>query len=270
MNMSSLRHKLRTVRSHPLIAVDYVLYCVGVNSTATAFGGRIQGRSYSEFRSARNLALSEQEVGLIETLPEQGDIFDVGANIGIWTVPLALGRPRSRIHAFEGSPFTVCQLEQNVVRNKLSNVRAVHAAVCDYNGKVMFQMPENASVFDRISSTNNSQGRYDRASQIEVPCMALADYCNDQDIKVIELLKIDVEGAEVDVLRGLLPMLLQHKVRLIWMEIDELNLRDFNHSISELATLMENCGYGFNHLSNLNRPVDIRVERAGNMLAKPL
>src|ERR1035437_7130743 len=87
--MSSLRHKLWSVKFHPLRAFDYLLYRMGLNTVATAFGGRIQGRSYSEFRSARNLAPSAQEVRLIEMLPGEGDIFDAGANIGIWTVPMA-------------------------------------------------------------------------------------------------------------------------------------------------------------------------------------
>ena len=203
-------------------------------------------------------------------LPERGDIFDVGAHIGIWTLPLALGRPHSRIHAFEGSPLTFRQLKQNVVRNGITNVRTVHAAVCDDSGSVLFQMPDNASVFGRISSAGNSRGRYDHASRVEVPSLALADYCNVQDIKYIELLKIDVEGAEVDVLRGVLPMLRQGEVRMIWMEIDEANLQDSGHSISELASLVEECRYGFYRLSNPNQLVDIRVAREGNMLVKPL
>ena len=268
--MSSFGEKLRAIRSNPLLAIDYCLYRVGFGTAATAFGGRLRASSYSELLTARNLALSAQELKLIEMLPERGNIFDVGAHVGIWTVPLALGRPNAQIHSFEGAPTTFRQLQKNIVYNRLTNVRAVNAAVCDSSKSVTFQVPENASVFGRISSSGNSIGRYDRVSEVRISGVSLADYCNSRNVKSIELLKIDVEGAEVDVLRGLFSMLLRHAVHLIWMEIDEVNQLDSNHSISELASLMEECRYGIYRLSDPENPVDIRVKHEANMLAKPL
>lgn len=268
--MASLATNLRTALSQPSSAIGYIFYRAGFNSVTTAFGGRLWSTSYSELKTTRNLALSERELQLIQMLPARGHIFDVGAHVGIWTIPLALARRHATVHAFEAAAPTFRQLKNNVSWNELTNVLTVHAAVCDRIGTVKFQVPDNASVFGRISSLGNSRGRYSRASEMEVPSTTLIDYCKKHGVESIEFLKIDVEGAEVDVLRGLWPMLLRRQVQLIWIEIDEINQLDFSHSISELAALLDECRYGVYRLSNLEMPIDITVEHDGNMMAKPL
>jgi FkbM family methyltransferase len=198
---------------------------------------------------------------------QQGHFFDVGAHIGIWTVPIALSRPRASVHAFEASPLTFAKLKQNITENKIRNITLNHSAVFSEVGSVTFQIPENASVFGRIYSSLNSRGRYDATTQVIVPAVTIDQYCKERGIDAIEFLKIDVEGAEFEVLKGCLRMLSAKKVRFLWIELDAVNQVDFHSSIDNIANLMDSVGYAFYRLADLKTPVNIRHDREGNMLA---
>jgi FkbM family methyltransferase len=191
-----------------------------------------------------------------------------GAHVGIWTVPMALSRPAATVHAFEASPHTYWQLRSNIEANSTTNILATNAAVAAHDGTIGFQAPRNASVFGRIKSNTDSNGRYVESENIEVPCMRLATYCQKHGINEIEFLKIDVEGAELFVLRGLLPLLSTHRVHYIWTEIDS-DDQIVAGNIKQLYELAESCGYSFYSPTDLATPVDIRAGRNANMLMRP-
>jgi FkbM family methyltransferase len=266
--MASTLTRMATALKSPRIAVDYALYRAGLLTASTAFGGRLRGSTYSELRTVRNLALSDGELSIINMIPKTGHIFDVGAHVGVWTVPLALGRPAATVHAFEASPGTFLQLQRNVADNHLSNARLNNVAVFDREGTITFQQPENASVFGRIASPVNSDGRYSFAAEITARCTALATYCDQNDIRTIEFLKVDVEGAELHVLSGLLPLLKDQRLRLAWIELDA-NNQIVEDNLSKIANLTDSCGYKFFRLSDPTVPVDVRRHHESNMLLKP-
>jgi FkbM family methyltransferase len=265
--MSSYLGRMHTALSHPSIVVDYAKYMLWRNSSGTAWGGRLWASSYSEFRTARNLALTGDEIALLEMTNSEGHFFDVGAHIGIWTIPIALSRPRAVVHAFEASPSTFQRLETNITKNKINNVNAVNAAVFDSAGSVTFQAPRNASVFGRIYSPSNSRARYNDVIEVSVPSLTIDQYCCDRKIEQIELLKIDVEGAEWHVLKGCSMMLSKKKVRFLWIELDDGNQLDFGCSVDNIAGLLDDMGYAFYRLADLTTAMDIRNKRDPNMLA---
>jgi FkbM family methyltransferase len=267
MKVSRLRDYARATLANPGFALGYVEFLMG-GTAATAFGGQLRAGTYSELMSARSLALSEGELKLLGRLAPEGICFDVGAHIGIWTVPLALGYPRAQVHSFEGSPSTFITLQNNIARNRITNVTLVQAAACNRSGTVSFQMP-GGSIWGRIASTGNSRGRYNQAEKVDVPALELAEYCRSKHINCIEFCKVDVEGAEVEVLEGLAPMLKSHNVKNIWIEIDDVNLSDFGYSVSELYDVLAEYRYDLYHQSDLTTPIDIRVEHSSNMLARP-
>lgn len=265
--MRTYLNRIRTVLASPSTGIDYLKFLLWRNSIDTAWGGRIWASSYSELKTAKNLALARSEIALLAMTRSEGHFVDVGAHVGIWTIPIALSRPRAAVHAFEASPSTFQQLKVNVEKNGLDNVTLTNAAVFSDAGFVTFQAPQNASVFGRIYSPLNSRGRYNDAIQLSVPSLTIDQYCYDRKIEQIELLKIDVEGAEWQVLRGCSRMLMNQKVRLLWIELDEDNQRDFASSIDNIANLMSGMGYSFYRVTDLMTPVDIRKTRDHNMLA---
>jgi FkbM family methyltransferase len=264
-------NKIRTALCEPRMALAYAAYRSGIQrSVPTAFGGRLWANTFSELRTAQNLSLSGQELRLLDRIPENGIALDIGAHIGIWTVPMALHRPSARIFAFEGAPGTYRRLQTNVERNSLANIQTFHCAVSDTTGTILFQSPQNASVFGRISAHGNSRGRYDETQSNAVPCTTIAHFCAEHGISHIDFMKVDVEGAELNVLRGATPLLSERSIDVIWMEIDATNQRDFGHSLEAIADFLGTVRYGARRASAPSVVVDLRQEHENNMLIMPL
>lgn len=114
-------------------------------------------------------------------------ILDCGCNIGLATIWFKQRYPRSRVVAFEADPTVAEVLRSNVARLNLTDVEVVAAAVWDRDGTAPF------------ASEGADCGRIDGAGAARVPAVRLADRITGP----VDLLKLDVEGAEYDVIRDL-------------------------------------------------------------------
>jgi FkbM family methyltransferase len=130
---------------------------------------------------------------------EPGSVaIDVGANIGIFTIPLAKTVVDGFVLAFEPHPGNVERLTSNIERNKLSNVEVIQAAAGDCEGTIQLQLASDPA-FHSVVSSETKKGEQDvlsvRQRQIDL-------VWNELDRPVVSAIKIDVEGAEIPVLRG--------------------------------------------------------------------
>lgn len=144
---------------------------------------------------------SELELMFLLTLAKQpGLVVEVGANMGIHTVPLAraLAREGRMLYAFEPQPVIFQQLCANLALNGLTNVRAFPYACGRQNGALMFEIPDYSKPGNfgatRLKSVEDAASR-----QEIVQCVRLDDLLGEA---LVGLLKIDVEGLERDVLTG--------------------------------------------------------------------
>jgi len=148
-------------------------------------------------------------------LPQCSIVFDVGANVGDWTA-LALGiNPRQKIHCFEPSKATFQRLQ----------VRA--GAI--YNNFGLSSAPGEMElwVFDEGSGTNSlykRQGLQDGYGSTEqqrkevVRMDTLDAYCRRVGVQTIDLMKVDVEGHELEVFKGAKEMLAHKSIQRIQFE----------------------------------------------------
>jgi len=130
--------------------------------------------------------------------PEHGDVvIDVGAHIGSYTVRAArmVGRG-GLVIAIEPDPENFKLLMLNIKLNDLNNVITLPYAASDKNGKVIL----HRSLFPGLCSITRIPRRF--AGDVEVRCITIDNIVNKFGIRKIDWIKIDVEGAEVDVLRG--------------------------------------------------------------------
>ena len=132
-----------------------------------------------------------------------GDVFvDVGANIGYISLLAANSvGDRGRVVSIEASKRTFGALRENLDRNHASNVRAVNGAVSDALGELTLHSgPEDncgmASVVHNLGGTSET-----------VQAAPLSHWLTENDISEVRLIKIDVEGAELNVLRSIVPIL---------------------------------------------------------------
>jgi len=132
----------------------------------------------------------------------EGDTFiDIGANIGYWSL-FAAGKVGSggRIVAIEAVLGTFQKLQANVARNRYRNIRLVHAAVTDYEGTVRMYS-------GREDNTGSASILRPVGTAEEVRCAPVHRLLEEREIASARLVKIDVEGAEDMVVRGMEPLL---------------------------------------------------------------
>ena len=128
----------------------------------------------------------------LRTAVEPGKVaFDVGANVGFYTLLLArvLG-PEGHVVAFEPVPRNLSFLHRHLALNGVRNVSVIEAAVADREGVATFD-----------EGPDPSMGHLG-AGRLRVRTLRLDDALARGEIPVPAYMKIDVEGAEADVLRG--------------------------------------------------------------------
>jgi FkbM family methyltransferase len=126
-------------------------------------------------------------------------VYDVGAHVGYLTLVLAkLVGPRGRVFAFEGDPQNRAMLKQNMRRNRARHVTVVPAAVAATSGSVIFATFPWHSFSGHIAAA----GTPDDALLVTTPSVSLDDFVYRDGNPAPAFLKIDVEGTEVDVIRG--------------------------------------------------------------------
>jgi len=137
-----------------------------------------------------------QLTALQRLLGEGQTFFDVGANVGQHTLVGARSvGPKGIVVAFEPSPRNVELLRRHLSLNALDNVRVVAAACADREGSEPF-----------LTGANPALGRLEETAAAgpavpHVPTMTVDDFVAREGL-VPAVMKIDVEGAEVRVLRG--------------------------------------------------------------------
>jgi FkbM family methyltransferase len=127
---------------------------------------------------------------------------DVGANIGYFTILVATRYPQSSVVSIEAFPPTVEKLRFNLERNCVKNVRMIDVAVSGAEGVVEFFY---AGCFNE-GATTTVKGRF-QSTALPVSCKPLSKLLSDDEMAAARLIKIDVEGAELSVINGMVSIL---------------------------------------------------------------
>jgi FkbM family methyltransferase len=151
--------------------------------------------------------------GFIQKRLKPGDVVvDVGANIGYISL-LAAERvgTQGRVVSIEASGRIFGALRANLERNHASNIRAVHGAVSDAFGDLVLHSGPEGNC-GMTSLVRNFGGTSET-----VKAAPLSHWLTERDIAEVRLIKIDVEGAELNVLRSVAAILpnLRHDVEII-------------------------------------------------------
>jgi len=126
-------------------------------------------------------------------LVKPGDIvYDLGAHVGYYTlIASKLVGAQGKVISFEPNPKNLIFLRSHVVLNHIANVKVIESAVADYTGVASF-----------IEGSSSSEGRLSTGDGISVEVTSLDHFLKANPSLVPDVMKIDVEGAERDVLAG--------------------------------------------------------------------
>jgi len=191
-----------------------------------------------------------ETMALISRQLQHGDVFvDVGANIGVFTIPAArcVGK-HGRVIAAEASSEIFAYLSRNVEANGASQVITVNSAICDFMGSVPFYPAPNHKF-----GMGSLAAQFD-AMPIEVPARRLDEVLEEVAIEHVDLLKVDVEGFEADVFRGAHNLLTGKRPPLVVFEFcDWAEARVPNARIGDAQRLLFNYGYSIWRLTDFLR-----------------
>lgn len=169
-----------------------------------------------------NLLEPGQTASFVKILKPGNTLFDVGANVGYYTV---LGSrivgDHGRVISFEPVAKNISFLYRHMVLNNLRNVDIVSAACSDSNSLAVFSAGPTSSMGHIVSDRNYL---LENEQKMLVPVVTLDAVSQKLDI-LPNVLKIDVEGAEVEVLRGAANILSKNKPK-IFLSVHSTDLRD--------------------------------------------
>lgn len=166
-------------------------------------------------------------------------ILDIGANIGYYTLIAAkvIGE-KGKIFSVEPEPHNYGLLCKNVNINKYNNVTAINKAISDREGKIKLFLDGNNFGCHSLSISNVKNNM----KCVEVECTTLDTLCRENLISCIDLIKVDVEGAEGHVFRKADTVLKQKNLK-IFMEFYPDKLE--NMGMDSAGLLDKLMGYGF-------------------------
>lgn len=168
---------------------------------------------------------------LNDLLKPKDCFFDVGANLGFFTCLAGKICHEGSVHAFEMDQHCIPVLENNITANQLDNVMLNNVAVSNMEGfeKIPIISQPNAG----LRMINSYQPQAFR----KVTAITLDDYCKEFELQP-NIIKIDVEGAELKVLEGMTE-LLKTDVQLL-VEVHPDMLPDFDADYHQVIQLLLN------------------------------
>jgi FkbM family methyltransferase len=217
---------------------DKALVHFGLTRLKTSFGFNMVVNPYEHVGRYIFVEGSyEQEISsLFKTLVHSDDcVLDVGANIGWYTILAAkLVGPNGQVHAFEPDPPLASTIQINLEHNDLSNATVHWAAVSDTCGDVYFYQWSGQNM--GLSSLRDLGLSSTMLTIASITLDSLLD-----TLPKVSLVKIDVEGAEYKVLKGMKGLLLRDKPNLI-LEVTGSFLKQLGDSedlVFEFFAMME-------------------------------
>ncbi|MFN8386732.1 MAG: FkbM family methyltransferase [Anaerolineales bacterium] len=160
-------------------------------------------------------------------------VVDIGAHIGGFSIRAAQLAHRGCVHAYEASSQNYAMLEKNRQLNNANNLQIHNQAVSSQRGEMRFFLPGSNGALGSLLQESDSPMEIVQAT-------TLAHILEENNIRQIDYLKLDVEGAEYDILFNCSKETLT-KIQRIVMEYHEFVDDSRNHR--DLVRLLESHGF---------------------------
>lgn len=199
------------------------------------------GQTVSDLQASMRFERHEVEF-ILSTLESGMTFFDVGANVGLYTCSAAKKDTRCKVYAFEPSRSNFQILQENLKLNAVSNVVPYRIALGDYVGEANLKI--NALNKDGLHTIGKpSHPNSDVIAQEIVSITTLDAFSENHDIAKIDVIKIDVKGAELLVLKGARRLLKREDAPLIMYERHLWCEEAFGYKLVEIEDLLKDSGY---------------------------
>jgi len=184
-----------------------------------------------------------REIIVKKFISEKPVFFDVGSNVGEYSIALKREYPNAKIYSFEASANTYKKILPEARKENITflniglSSKIGTMTIYDYK---MDTWNQHASLYkDVIKDIHNS----DEYIQEEVAMDTLDNFCIKNKIETIDFLKIDTEGSELEVLKGAKDLIESNKIKIIQFEFNEMNvisrvfLKDYYSSLRIMTSI---------------------------------
>jgi FkbM family methyltransferase len=204
---------------------------------------RLMGYNISYFGAFELYYLFEEifESGtyLFNTDRRRPCILDCGSHIGMSILFFKRLYPEARIIGFEADPLTFEKLRFNIEQNGLRDVVLNHCALTDEDGSAEFFRGKNG-IGGGLHTSLREERKCNDGERLAVPARRLSSFISEE----VDLLKLDVEGAEFSVIRDLADAGKLQMIRQIHLEYHH-HIDSKEDKLSDLLAVLENNGFGY-------------------------
>jgi FkbM family methyltransferase len=222
---TNLRRRTRPESGEIYISVGRMKFVIDVNDTVGVGGSLLEG----EFEPVQTALISRN-------LKPGMTFIDIGANIGYYTVIASKRVGKSgRVYCFEPDPQNYRMLVKNISENKLSNVCPQSTALSDSTGTATLHTDSKNFGAHSLNKSNI----WDEKSEVTVSTMKLDDFVGADKI---DMIKLDVQGAESKVIAGSIRTLMTQRPILV-LELWPYGIQKMGDDPVKLVRDLEEIGY---------------------------
>jgi FkbM family methyltransferase len=201
-------------------------------------------------RSPFEVVARREPPGAVQT------IFDVGANVGQTTQELRRWFPDAFIHAFEPTPASREEYQRR--HGGDPRVRLWPCAIASQPGRATFHINQRSMTNSLLTTAASSvrwvgEANATNVDRIEVEVRTLDEFCQTNQIARVDILKLDIQGSELDALRGAAGLLQRKAVRYVCLEAPFVLLYERQAFFHEIRDFLAAHGCEFYGLFKLSR-----------------
>jgi FkbM family methyltransferase len=168
-------------------------------------------------------------------------IFDIGANVGLYSLLAAATNASARIHAFEPTPEIAASFCENIRLNQMQNISVNRLGVGKSSGPAFLQrFMGGEDIYDGMNFISVQKSE---SANLPINVITISDYCQQNGVTRIDLMKMDIEGGEYGALLGAKNLLESQAIGCIFLELVESHAKRFGHSTVAIKRLLADAGY---------------------------
>jgi FkbM family methyltransferase len=248
-------------------SLKYRLASAGLRQRDVAVrNGVAQGLKFNAGESCPELALGTYEIPIQKIFAQYlkgGDTFyDIGANVGFFSIIAAkLVGNTGKVYAFEPGSGNAHSVRHNAQLNNFSQIEVIAKAVSHTSGSGQLLLAK----YSGGHTLAIADAPPDLAGEVTVDLVSIDDLIAQNKIKPPNFVKVDVEGAELDVLKGMTETIKTYQPTVIY-EIDDGDRDAYERKYRELANFFERLNYRVTQIENSYDTIDWCV---GHAIATP-
>lgn len=166
-------------------------------------------------------------------------ILDIGANVGQSVQLFHDYFPGCTTHSFEPSPTTFAELKQRAAG--IANAQVWNCGVGSAPGKLTLLENEHSDMSSFLPPGDRGWGKITKETTVDV--RTVDEFCQEQDIGRIDILKSDTQGFDLEVFKGAEEMIRANRIGLLYFEVTFFELYKNLPSFSELYDFLTNRGF---------------------------